>query len=356
MRKTFYDHYIFKGSPLEVGYQHGEELRNLIRQHLERIYKDAYDMSGLNKAEALDFAETFEPYIKKYSPDFLVELEGLASGANITKKEALLLQVRQEVTHKKRFYAGASECTSFAVTSAYTSDGRTYSGQNADLIGNFEPMMNIVTMAVTGKPQVMMVLPAGQISHSGMNSIGMSANCNFLYCNGWGKGYPRYLLSRLALEQMSFEAASLKLMLAERSSQRNILLCDSNGHIRDFELTHDAAAVVDGDEYFVHTNHFIIPDMKKYTASTEWEENDSRCRYNRLSSLIKSKKGKINNAVLKQFMSDHENGDNSICVHPCMHNKYHTYITMINNLTDCVMEASRSNPCENEFATYEFKF
>lgn len=356
MKKTFYTHYIFKGSPLEVGRQHGEELRDMIRQHLDRIYSDAYEMSGLGQAEALEFADTFEPYIKKYSPDFLIELDGLADGANITHSEALLLQVRQEVTHKKRFYAGSSECTSFAVTKDYTSDGKVYSGQNADLIGNFEPMMNIVTMSVTNKPQVMMVLPAGQISHSGLNNIGISANCNFLYCNGWGKGYPRYLLSRLALEQPSFEQAASKLMLAERSSQRNILLCDSAGRIKDFELTHNDAAVVDGEGYFVHTNHFIIPEMMKYSASTEWEENDSRCRYERLNYLISSQKGKINNTVLKNFMADHENGNNSICVHPCEHNKYHTYITMVNNLTDCVMEASRSNPCENEFAIYEFKF
>ena len=58
--------------------------------------------------------------------------------------------------------------------------------------------------------------------------------------------------------------------------------------------------------------------------------------------------------MLKAFLSDHANGNNSICVHSCKENPYHTYVAMINNLTDRVMEVCRGNPCQGEFAIYTF--
>jgi len=38
----------------------------------------------------------------------------------------------------------------------------------------------VLTFAVTGKPAVMMLVPAGQISYLGISSEGLSANANFL--------------------------------------------------------------------------------------------------------------------------------------------------------------------------------
>ena len=354
MKKEFYRHFIFSGTPREVGRQHGEELRPYIEEHLARIFADAERMSRLNHEQALSYTRQFAPYVEKYSPDYLEELQGLAEGAGLSFQEALLLQVRQEVSHCRRFAEHGQECSCFAVTSAYTADGKVYSGQNADLIGAFEPMMNIVTMAVTGKPQVMMILPAGQISHSGMSSEGISANCNFLNCMGCGPGYPRYLMSRLALEQRTFAEACARVAVPERSSQRSILLCDRYGNIRNFEFTHKEMGSLAGDAYFVHTNHLLIPELQHLSCATPWEQNDSETRFRRLDALLRENKGKIDDAMLKGFLADHENGNNSLCVHACAENPYHTYVSMVNNLTDGVMEACLGNPCRGEFATYTF--
>ena len=354
MKKEFYKHYIFSGTPREVGQQHGEELRETIHAHLERIYFDAGRMSGLSQKQALEYTRQFEPFVEKYSPDFALELQGLAEGAGLTAQEALLLQIRQEVSHYKRFAAHGQECSCFAVAQSYTKDGKVYSGQNCDLIGDFEPMMNMVTMAVTGKPKVMMILPAGQISHSGMNSEGMSANCTFLNCNGWGMGYPRYLMSRLALEQWTIEDACEKLRIPERSSQRSITLCDAKGAIHMFELTHSEMEERVCHGCAVHTNHFLIPELKRLSSATQWEQHDSEMRCQRMEEMIAANKGKIDREMLKAFLSDHANGNNSICVHSCKENPYHTYVAMINNLTDRVMEVCRGNPCQGEFAIYTF--
>ena len=78
-----------------------------------------------------------------------------------------------------------------AVSGAYTRTGGTFAGQNADLSGGIEQFAAVLTFAVTGKPAVMMLVPAGQISYLGISSEGLSADANFLRSGGWRTGFPR---------------------------------------------------------------------------------------------------------------------------------------------------------------------
>lgn len=357
MADSFFKHYIFKGTPREVGRQHGEALKDSILRHLSISYELARNVSKIGKEKALETAAVLEPYIGKYAPDFLKELKGMAEAAGISLNEALLLQARQEIVYLSKYGNGGFECTSYAIGKEYTSDGKMYSGQNADLSGDFESISNIVTFAVEGKPQVMMLVPAGQLSYLGMNSEGMSTNCNFLSCEGWKKGYPRYLISRLMLEQRTFEdAVQVLLSLDERASSRNILLADYKGNIADFETTAEDCGRIDAKGMFVHSNHFIDPYMQKYEREDGTGLKDSHCRLDRLTELIKENKGRIDNNMIKGFLRDHKGGCYSLCMHaengP---GKYHTFASMIINLTDRIMEVAKGNPCCGEYKAYEFK-
>jgi predicted choloylglycine hydrolase len=127
--------------------------------------------------------------------------------------------------------AADQECTSYAIKEKCTKHGKVYSGQNADLNGDFEKFSNVITFSVKGKPEIMMLTPAGQISYLGINKEGLSVNCNFLPCSGWKKGFPRYLISRWLLEESTFDDACAKMeKLKERAASRNILLCDDKGN------------------------------------------------------------------------------------------------------------------------------
>lgn len=361
MSGKFYNHYKFKGTHHEVGRQHGEALREKIQNHLAIVYDLAQDISNITRTKALETASLFEPYIENYAPGFLEEIAGLGEGANISATEALLLQTRQEVVYLMKYGVGGFECTSYAIGPEYTIDGKMYSGQNADLAGDFESISNIITFAVNEKPEVMMLVPAGQISYLGMNNEGMSANCNFLSCQGWKKGYPRYLLSRLLLEQRSFEEACMKLMtLTERASSRNILLADYKGNIADFETTSEDYAKIDAREMFVHSNHFISSCMQRYECGDSLELVDSEWRQKRLTDLIQANKGKIDAEMIKSFLKDEERdsetGKFSICTHASEYtSNYHTFASIVNNLTDRIMEVAKGNPCRSEYASYEFK-
>lgn len=363
MKQKVFDHYIFSGTHREVGRQHGEALRSQIQEHLDITYANCKRVSNIDKARALQVASLYAPYIGRHAPGFLEEIEGLGEGANITSAEALLLQVRQEATYLTMYGQGGfeSECSSYAVGPSYTADGKVYAGQNADLAGEFERVSNVVTFAVTGKPQVMMVVPAGQISYVGMNSEGMGVNCNFLACDGWRKGYPRYLISRLLMEQRTFrDACAVMERLSERSSSRNILLTDDKGNIRDFETTSTDVGIIDGAGLFIHTNHFLDARMQQYEKAAGNSWIDTHWRYCRFSQLMETNKGKITPKLLQDILSDHQtdpvNGKISLCTHACEEsNYYHTFTSLIENLTDRTLTACCGNPCENEFKTYRFQ-
>lgn len=355
MAIDFYKHYIFQGDHKEVGRQHGEALRELIQYHLEVIYDLGEQKSNVKKNEALEIAALYEPYIGKYAPGFLDELSGLAEGARISMKEALLLQVRQEVVNLARC-GGDFECTSYAITPEYTSDGKMYAGQNADLTGNFESFTNVVTFAVKGKPKIMMAVPAGQLSFNGINSEGIGVDANFLRCSGWQKGFPRYLITRLAAEQTTFEAACAKIeSLDERASSRNILVTDYRGNIVSYEITATDWAKIPAEGFFVHSNHFIDKRLASlYEVNTEEEMRNSVSRKNRFDQLIKENKGRIDIRKIKNFLRDHSNGNNSICAHEYTKGVYHTFTSLISNLTDLEITVAKGTPCRGEYATYEF--
>lgn len=236
MTATF-PHHVLRGSHREVGRQHGEALRPMIRAHLELIYTQGARRSNLAPETARRWALAFGPMIGEAAPHFLDEIEGVAEGAGIELAEALLLQVRQEVAHVARFGTVDLECTSFAVSGPYTRTGGTFAGQNADLAGGIEAFSAVLTFAVTGKPAVMMLVPAGQISYLGMSSEGLSADANFLRSAGWRTGFPRYLLTRLAIEQPTLKAAVDAALTPRRASSRNLLLADRAGAMVDIETT-----------------------------------------------------------------------------------------------------------------------
>lgn len=355
VKNNFYMHYIFSGSYRQVGEEHGEALRDAIQNHLQIIYDLSFRTSGLQKNDALKTADAFAPFIQKYNLGFYEELQGLAAGANISFTEALLLQVRQEVVNLGRFAIEEPECTSFAVSPEYTVNKKMYAGQNADLSGDFESITNVITFAVNGRPQIMMPVPAGQISYQGMNSEGIGANANMVRSKDWKKGFPRYLLTRLALEQPTLQKACQALDgVTECAAGRNILLSDYTGAIVDYEITPCARAATHAEGYYVHANHFIAPKMISYEIGNAAELKNSMCRFDRLTQLIVENKGKIDRHMIRSFLRDHVNGDDSICMHAVPHHPYHTFSSMISNLTDRVMEVAKGNPCETEYVTYEF--
>ncbi len=349
-----FPHYRLQGRPREVGRQHGEALRETIRAHLDLIYTQGTQRSQISPDSARRWALAFGPIIADAAPDFLAEIEGVGEGAGIQRAEALLLQVRQEVAHVGRFGTVDLECTSFAVSAPYTRTGATYAGQNADLAGGIEAFSAVITFAVTGKPAIMMLVPAGQISYVGLSSEGLSADANFLRSSGWRTGFPRYLLTRLAIEQPTLKAAVDAALAPPRASSRNLLLADRSGAMVDIETAARDHELVWGDGYLVHANHHLLPSMAQYETATPEELHNSGCRQDRLAALMEQHRGRIDAPVLHGMLRDHAHRPHSICAHPGERASY-SFASIVSDLEVGVMEVAVGPPCEHEYVRYEVR-
>ncbi|HKA61019.1 MAG TPA: C45 family peptidase [Methylomirabilota bacterium] len=349
-----FPHHRLHGTPREVGHQHGETLRAEIRAHLDLIYTQGSRRSNLTPETARRWALAFGPVIGETAPHFLEEIEGVAAGADIEPAEALLLQVRQEVAHIARFGSPDLECTSFAVSGDYTRTGGTLAGQNADLAGGIEEFSAVVTFAVTGKPTVMMLVPAGQISYLGISGEGLSANANFLRSAGWRTGLPRYLLTRLAIEQPTLKAGVDAALTPKRASSRNLLLADRSGAMVDIETTAQEHALTWGNGCLVHANHHVLPGMAAHETATPDELHNSTCRHERIAALMEANRGRLDGEALETILRDHANRPHSICAHPGERVSY-SFASLISDLDAGSMAIAVGPPCQHEYATYSLE-
>src|SRR4051794_20856944 len=72
-------------------------------------------------------------------------------------------------------------------------------GQNADLPAFYREIAVVSEMRSDNLPATLTLLPAGQISFISINDRGLGCFANFLTCDGWRIGFPRYFYSRFAL-------------------------------------------------------------------------------------------------------------------------------------------------------------
>ena len=131
------------------------------------------------------------------------------------------------------------------------------------------------------------------------------------------------------------------------------------GEFIDFEMTPERFAACETRGKFVHSNHFIDPAMLEFEKSDELEMIDSKWRLDRFEELIEQNKGNINQETIKDMLRDHamdpEIGKFSLCMHACEETDgYHTFASIINNLTDRTLTIAKGNPCKAEYKTYTF--
>jgi isopenicillin-N N-acyltransferase-like protein len=207
---------------------------------------------------------------------------------------------------------------------------------------------------VTGKPAVMMLVPAGQISYLGISREGLSADANFLRSAGWRTGFPRYLLTRLAIEQPTLKAAVDAALTPRRASSRNLLLADRTGAMVDIETTAQEHGLAWGNGCLVHANHHVLPGMAGHETATAEERHNSGCRQDRIAALMEEHRGRIDATVLKTVLRDHANRPHSICAHPGERVSY-SFASIVSDLEAGAMEVAVGPPCEHDYVRYEVR-
>lgn len=116
-----------KGSPYELGYQHGVLLRERVRSNMGNILKLGEEATlvevGPIKLKPADAIRTIVNIQQPYVPaKYFEELRGLADGAGLDLEDVQLANFLPELFH----------CSGFAIAGAATADGTLYHGRVLD--------------------------------------------------------------------------------------------------------------------------------------------------------------------------------------------------------------------------------
>ncbi len=348
--KKFFDSYYFAGTYLEVGRQYGEAIRDQLQEVYEENLEKLIKKDGVSMEKLHQIVTAYQKLCMKYAPGLMEQLHGEGESSGIGDFGAMLLNVSREIgaIHASRLM----ECTSYAVGGSYTADGKHYSGQNQDMTNGYDEKCSIVTFAVLGKPKIMFMLPAGNLAFSGMNSEGISCNRNFIFGSPWKFALPRYFSTRLALENTSLEGVKETMDRLDYPSSHHSLFADRHGRILSYELDSQAFHGSWFKECFVHTNHFILPEMLSYEKRTKEECHNSIVRLNYMKGKLEASRGNVTKESIMDILTSHENALDCICVHD--RHGSSTIASMINCLDDGVMLVSKGNPCVNGYKEYVF--
>jgi isopenicillin-N N-acyltransferase-like protein len=218
------------------------------------------------------------------------EIKGITVSTGLRLEEIYFLQIRAEIEVFLSKLAGENigmECTTFALSGLGTADGVPLAGQNADLPAFYSEVCIVVEIVSDDSTPILMVTPAGQVSYIGMNLSGLCVFANFLVCDGWRIGFPRYCLSRLALTQDTVVDAEQILTKVYRASSRNLLMADIGGEILDLEFAVERyGRLTSPNGRLIHSNHFISPDLLDEERSSPGDLKNSHTRLSRFQHLI----------------------------------------------------------------------
>ena len=306
----------FAGSHLEIGEQFGEACRDLIASHLDKALGRLSERSAMSREDALEKALAYRPWIQRYAAFFDDEIQGVARGARISLGEACLLQLRAEVATPVA-PDDAAECTTFAAQPEATANGIGLVGQNADLPAFYGEIAIVAEIVPDNAPRLLMLMPAGQVSYIGINDRGLGVFANFVTCDGWRLGFPRYLFSRLALTRDTVDDAITAVRGVRRASSRNLIMLDAHGIAADLETTPTSDARLDPtDGILTHANHYVSPSLLAEERSPEESVANSRARQDRMSSLLAERRGHLDAGMMEEVLRDRACYPDALCRMP----------------------------------------
>ena len=350
------------GSPYQRGLQCGRQCGDLIRRYpavlLEAMQLEAQwralDTSrpALKRDELLTRAMHFLPALEAFAPHLVEELRGIADGAKMLLAEVLLVNVRAEVMGLDASHVTSHDdlCTAFAVGRHGTADGSILAGQNLDQHPANRDLLVMLHVEPDSGPAILMCTFAGLIGYPGVNSARVSLFQNALSNKNWRKdGMPHYFLKRVLLEQTSIADCLAVALRSKVCSSANYLLTDQSGALMDLELAPFSLATVEPhDDILVHTNHFQDPRLASDDILLP-DIPDSVFRAERMSTLIRRRRGHLTVADLEALLRDHNNAPTSICRHQP---NFVTIAALIAEPDQGRLHVAWGNPCENTFAAY----
>ena len=340
-------------------------------QHSLSTYERLFSLCDISWTQAVEKSSQFVKAVDAISPDYIIELEGVAEGAGVDFESLLALNSRTEIL-PSNFLSKAmassdsasftnntsplpntlNECTSLAVTG----DEKNYwLAQNWDWCGLQRQAMCVVESHPDAGGSHITVTEAGMLAKIGINSHGLAITLNILRSerDGISEGVPVHFLLRALLDCQNVEEAISLVSSLSFCSSSNVMVQDATGKIASFELSPYGVKILEPDNNVLcHTNHFLDNALTSYDVGRPG--NDSTI--NRLSRAQSYADAHMSESDIKQMLCDQNDGLESICrfadpTHPEIA-QIETVTAVIMNTSKKTLSVSGAQPSMSDFKTY----
>ncbi len=322
-----------KGSPYEMGFQHGELLKDKIMSMFDEYFIKTSKKRGINKKNMIKIVKK---YMEEHIPSYIIEeIKGLADGANIDYDTILLMQSFLDIlsigwsNEGKAINYMFGGCSSFAARGKATEGGILIHARNIDFPD--EEVLRKHAVLIVYEPDMgkKMVIPgwAGLIGAlTGMNEEGVTLSEDTISTSDDDiKGTPFMLLLRNALQNAN-TAEELRdlvkiskkttgyLVLTTSPKDQQIFLMEFNPNIFSVFIPKAGTcgtevkggeegklrAFCEVDDVIFGTNNPRDENLIKIYAGSE----NSIARFERWQQLVREYYGKFNVEILKKILSD----------------------------------------------------
>ncbi|VVM92290.1 hypothetical protein PS862_02672 [Pseudomonas fluorescens] len=296
---------ICETDPGRRGEAYGFAARDLIRLFLDDGLAQVNRLRRvpLAQEEVMGISRQFLAVLHDHLPGLGQEVLGLARGADITPEQAMLLQIRRELT------GWGEDCTTLAFIDP--EEGGTIA-QTIDLSGDLRDYLCALRYrgATEHAGDILMWAYTGLLGYAGINSHGLAVGINMVIGGVWRVGVPPYLLVRQLLGKTSIEACLEEIVRIPRASSRSLTLAQG-GRLLIVEMTVLGHRVLEGS-VLTHCNHFLHPD---FTGEEQVSSQSTTYLRTQVLDSALSHDPRLDIARARILLADHTNSPASICAH-----------------------------------------
>ncbi len=364
-----------RGGPRERGRVHGETLRPLVREHLQRWTEALRADLGVDPDTYVEqiLRETdFFPAAERWTPDLLEELRGIAEGAGTDFRYTFVRALSDEEPwyRRERYFAAAGEkgCSSVGVDAA---PGRpAVVAQNMDMPGWCDGHQVLLHIVDPGSPVEALVFTiAGKISLCGMNSAGLAICCNGLSQMSFARdGLAEDFVVRGFLARATLEEGLAFLQGIRHASGQNYTVGAPGAPVHDLECSANRVCEYRPSQVrdrVYHTNHPLVnPDQEPWLRLSPHLTDEERRRffhgttYERLPALEETLGDPSYPATVEGIKTALGNHQGPVCRHGEIEGRYDHFTLgcLIMELGSTLrLHVAPGPPCRTPFQVFTFR-
>ena len=335
------------GSPGDIGIQHGQLLAEQIQRNIE-FYKPILLSNLGGEAQLLAAAALFKERIKTFNPDYIIEIDHIALGAEVSEPLWLYaLNARTELA----LTTNSKECTAIVLPQG------NVIGQTWDWAQGLEANFVVMEIEFPSGHKITQLTEAGIIGKIGLNNIGLGVTLNILWASDRVlDGVPIHILLRALLESVTLGEAREAIERSGGGKASNIIVAQG-GRACDVEfLGAETQTQQIRETAYAHTNHYL--HCADAPNGDEAESANSITRHKRAVERLRGL-DEFSTQEMTAILSDRSDGEESILagythdtqldMGPCG-----TLATVVMDLEGKIMMVRSGNPSSASFAIDQF--